>query len=186
MKKKWVTIILTVIYLIAFTGSVYAWTSEIEDSPFRYASGAGAIGYYVWMDSYGFHIWALSAGGNHTFTATIRSDGRFFDIRGHHLDGGESFQTYPEIQNRFWFENLNPTSEERFVFAGQEAECGPHKIFFKLSASDGSEGIHFRVSGASFISFELLMDGKAIGRKQIWYGGSSWHPDSNNFKFENK
>ncbi|MDR3592539.1 MAG: hypothetical protein P4N41_23010 [Negativicutes bacterium] len=183
MRKKWMTIILAVVYLVALSGSAFAWTSEIEDRPSRYG---GAPGYYVWMDGYGFHLWAVPAGGSYTFSGTIRTDGRFYDIRGHRLDGGESFQTYPDIQSRFWFESLNPTSEARFVFAGLEAECGPHKIFFKLSASEGSEGIHFGLAGASYVSFDLLMNGTAVSRKQIWYGGSSWHPDTNVFRFENK
>ncbi len=187
MKKKWVTIIVAVVWLVAFTGSAFAWTSEIEDRPFRYASGAGNTGYYVWMDGYGFHVWAVSAGSsNHTFIGTIRTDGRFFDVRGHHLDGWESFSTYPDIQSRSWFEDLSPTGEDRYVFSGLEAECSPHKIFFKLIVSETAEGIHFGASGASYVSFDLLMDGKAIPRKQIWYGGSSWHPESNVFRFENK
>lgn len=117
---------------------------------------------------------------------TIRTDGRIYNVRGHHLDGGESFQAYPEIQNNFWFESVNPGNAERFVFTGLEAECGAHKIFFKLGASEGSDGINFRVSGASFVGFDLQIDGHEVARKQIWYGGSSWHPDSNVFRFDNK
>lgn len=186
MKRRWLIITLAVIYLIAFTGSVFAWTSETEGRPFRFASGGGATGYYVWQDEHGFHVWMLPAGGSHTFTGTIRTDGRLFDVRGHQLDGGESFQAYPDIRNRFWFEALNPASLSRFVFPGLEAECDSHKIFFKLNASDGSEGIHFDVSGASYVAFELLLDGHGTARQQIWYGGSSWHPETHVFKFENK
>jgi hypothetical protein len=185
MAKKWLTITLAVIFILAFTGVAGAWTSETEGKPFRYASD-GAAGYYVWQDQYGFHLWTLPAGGSHTFMGTIRTDGRIFIVRGHHLEAGETFGSYPEIQKRTWFEGLNLSGSERYLGAGLEVECDPNKITFKLTASEGSDGIHFQVSGASFVGFELLMDGRATPRKQIWYGGSSWHPEKHIFKFENR
>jgi len=185
MKIKLLSLTLVVIFLLAFTGSAFAWTSEITERPFRFSDGGGAPGYYVWQDAYGFHLWALPGTGSHIFMGTIRTNGRFYNIREHHLDGGESFKTYPDIQDNFLFE-ISPTSEERFVFPGVEAECDVHKIFFKFSTSDASDGLHFDVSDASYVSFELLMDGHGIARNQIWYGKSSWHPETNVFKFENK
>jgi hypothetical protein len=106
-------------------------------------------------------------------------------VRGHRLDGGESFKVYPDIQNSFWFE-CSPTAEERFVSPDREATCDAHKIFFKFTTADASDGIHFDVRDANYVGFELLMDGHEIAHSQIWYGGSSWHPDTNVFKFENK
>lgn len=186
MLKKWLAITLAAITLAAYAGVAYAWTSETENRPFRYASGGGAAGYYVWQDKYGFHLWTLPAGGSHSFMGTIRTDGRIFIVRGHHLDAGESFEAYPDIERRAWFEGVGLSGSERYLGAGLEAECDPHKITFKFTASEGSDGIHFQVAGASFVSFELLMDGRATPRNNIWYGGSSWHPETHIFKFENK
>ena len=185
MKKFWL-LTLIVLMVAAVNSSAFAWTSETEDRPFRFADGSGTLGYYVWRDSYGFHLWALSGNANHVFSGTIRTDGKLFNIRGHHLESGESFGAYPEIQNRFWFENQNPAADARHVFAGLVAESSPHKIFFKLNAAGSSEGIYFNVVGASYIGFDLQIDGHGAARNQIWYGGSSWHPENFIFKFENK
>jgi hypothetical protein len=187
VKRKWLTAALAAIFIVAFTGIACAWTSEIEDRPFRFANGGGQPGYYAWHDEYGFHLWMLPGSGSHTFTGTIRTDGRFFAVRGHHLRGGESFAAYPEIRHKTWFEVGNPSSDgDRFVFPGLEAEVTPTKIFFKFNSADASDGIYFQVANASYIGFDLQMDGRGINRKQIWYGGSSWHPETYKFKFENK
>lgn len=186
MPKKMLIITLALFCLLAFSGIAAAWTSETENRPFRFASGGGAAGYYVWQDQDGFHLWTLPAGANHSFTGTIRTDGRFSVIRGHHLDAGESFASYAEIKQRSWFEGINLSSPERYLGAGLEAECEPRSITFKFTASEGSDGLYFQVTGASFVKFELLLDGRATPRHQIWYGGSSWHPDTHIFKFENK
>lgn len=186
MKNKGLTITLCVIFLVAFSGIAAAWTSETEGRPYRFASGGGAAGYYVWQDEYGFHLWMLPGERSHTFSGTIRSDGRFYNIRGHHLDGGLSFEKYPDIKNRFWFESVNPTDTASFVFPGGEVECDSHQIVFRINTANASDGIFFQVSGAGYVGFDLQMDGRGIARKQIWYGGSSWHPETYKFKFENR
>lgn len=187
MRSKLLTVVLVVIFLIAFTGIACAWTSEIEDRPFRFANSGGEPGYYVWHDQYGFHLWMLPGYGSHTFTGTIRTDGRFFGIRGHHLVGGESFSAYPEIRNKTWFESGSPSSDgDRFVFPGLEVEVAPTMITFKINTTQASDGLYFQVANASYIGFDLQMDGHGLARKQIWYGGSSWHPEMYKFKFENK
>jgi hypothetical protein len=186
MKRNLLATALAALLLLAFAGTAGAWNSEIEDRPFRFKSGGGAPGYYAWHDAHGFHLWMLPGSGSHTFMGTIRTDGRFYNIRGHHLDGAESFQAYPEIGNRFWFEAASPSGESEFVGPGREAECSATRIFFKINTADASDGICFQVAGATYISFDLQMDGRGLPRNQIWYGGSSWHPETYKFKFENK
>ncbi len=187
MQRNLLAIALAVLLLAAFGGTAGAWPSEIEDRPFRFASGGGAPGYYAWHDAHGFHLWMLPGSGSHTFMGTIRTDGRFVGIRGHHLDGAESFQSYPEISGRPWFEVAHPAGEAGFVAPGREAECSPSRIFFKFTTADAADGIWFQVSGnATYIGFDLQMDGRGLPRNQIWYGGSSWHPETYKFKFENK
>ena len=47
MRKKGLISILLAMFLIAFTGSAFAWSPSIEGKPDQFSNG-GPKGYYIW------------------------------------------------------------------------------------------------------------------------------------------
>lgn len=183
MKKKWLISILVGIFLMAFAGSAFAWSgrADVDGKPVQFYPG-GPKGYYIWQDEHGFHIWTTTRGEEHVFSGAIRTDGRFYHVRGHRLEDGDSFNIYSDIQERFWFKFSEGDDGRHFSFGGREVDLEHDKIHFKLDNAGGSDGINFRIKDASYIDFDLFVDGHPIPRSEIHIGDSGWHPVAHNFR----
>lgn len=183
MKKKWFSAILVGLFIVALTGSAFAWSgkADISGKPDELSS-YGQEGYYIWQDNNGFHIWTTTRGEEHVFSGVIRTDGDFFHIRGHRLEQGDSFKDYSEVQGRTWFDAQGKNRGNRFSIGGREVSHEGDKIRFKFETTGGSDGINFRVSNANFVAFDLYIDGHPINRKKINIGEESWHPQSPSFR----
>jgi hypothetical protein len=181
MKKKWLIVSLLSMFLFALTSSAFAWSPNLNGKPDQFYPD-GPKGYYIWHDEHGFHLWTTTRGEEHVFSGVIRTDGRFFHVRGHRLEAGDSLKVYSDVQDKFWFNFSEDNVENHFAFVGREVNMENDKIHFKFDTTGGSDGLNFRVKDASFIDFDLFIDGHPIPHRKIYIGDRGWHPDSHNFK----
>ena len=184
MKKKWFSAILVGLFILALTGSAFAWSgkADISGKPDEFSPN-GREGYYIWQDNSGFHIWTTTRGERHVFSGVIRTDGKLSRVKGHSLEQGDSFKDYSELQGRYWFDSQEKNRGNRFSTGGREVNQENDKLNFKFNTTGGSDGLNFRVSNARFVDFDLYIDGRPIQRKKIHIGEDSWHPQSHNFRF---
>jgi len=185
MKKQWLVLAMVSLFLIALTGSAFAWSgrADVEGKPTQFNLG-GSKGYYIWQDDHGFHIWTATRGEQHVFSGTIHTDGIFEHVRGHHLEEGDSFNTYGDIKERSWFRFSEGDNAPRFSFGGREVGVERNKINFKFDNSGGSDGLNFRIRDAHYIDFDLFIDGHRIPRRDIFISNNGWHPYSHQFRFD--
>lgn len=183
MKKKWLIITLVGLFIMSFTGSVFAWSgsANIEGKPDQFQINR-AKGYYIWQDEKGFHIWTTTRSEEHTFTGVIRTNGEFLHVKGQNLERGDSFKVNSDDQGRPWFKSSDNKGKHFFSFGGREMDYENDKIQFKFATTGGMDGINFQVKDASFIDFDLYMDGRPISRKEIYISDSGWHPQSHKFR----
>lgn len=175
MGKKLLTGVLLSLLLICFTGSVSAWSgrADLEGRPEEF----GAQGFYIWHDGRGIHIWTTARDQGHVYTGVIKTDGLFTNARGYRLETGAAYKA----DNQCWFE-ARLISGNHFSYGGREVYCASNKLRFKFDTATGADGINFNVKNASYIEFELYMDGKPAHRQMINLGDESWHPNSHDFK----
>ncbi|AIF52815.1 hypothetical protein [Pelosinus sp. UFO1] len=177
--KKW--LVMTLVLMMSFTGSVFAWSgsANIEGKPDQFQM-SGAKGYYIWQDEYGFHIWTTTRSEEHTFTGVIRTNGNFHHIRPQSLERGDAFRVSDE-DGKPWLRS-SEDNRRHFSFGGREINSENDKIQFRFATTGGSDGINFRVENASFIDFDLFIDGRPIPRREIYISDSGWHPQSHKFR----
>jgi hypothetical protein len=182
MKKKGLISILLAMFLIAFTGSAFAWSPSIEGKPDQFVNG-GPKGYYIWHDDHGFHIWTSTLGREHVFSGVIHTDGRLYNIKGHHLEDGDTFKVSSDPRENAWFKFSEGDGDRgHFSFGGREVGLEHDKIHFKFNTAGGSDGLNFRIKDASYVDFDLFIDGRPVPRREIHIGDNGWHPDHHNFK----
>lgn len=172
--------------MIVLTGSVFAWSgkADVSGKPDDFSSRSRA-GYYIWQDDDGFHIWTTARGAEHVFSGVIRTDGNLFNVRGHRLEGGDSFKKYDDIREKSWFDDRNKSKGKGFSAFGRHVDYDKDQIRFKFETTSGSEGLNFRINNADYIEFDLYIDGYPINRKAIHIGENGWHPNSNKFRINN-
>jgi hypothetical protein len=182
MKKKWLVITLLGLFIMSFTGSVFAWSgsANIEGKPDQFQISR-AKGYYIWQDENGFHIWTTTRGEEHHFSGIIRTNGQFLRVKEQSLERGDSFKVNSNDQGRSWFKSSDNKSTH-FSSRGRQIDYENDKIQFRFATTGGSDGINFQVKDASFIDFELYMDGRPIPRKEIYISDRGWHPQSHKFR----
>lgn len=185
MKKKGLIFALVGIFLIALTGSAFAWSgrADIGGKPEQFYPG-GHIGYYIWQDEHGFHIWTTTRGVEHVFSGSIRTDGRLEHVRGHRLDDGDSFNVYGDVQERSWFKFSEGDNGRFFSLSGREVNLENDKIHFKFDNAGGSDGLNFRIRDAHFIDFDLFVDGHPISHRDIFISNNGWHPMDHHFRLD--
>lgn len=184
MKKKWFITTLVGLFLIALTGSVFAWSgkADVSGKPDEFSPN-GQKGYYIWQDGSGFHIWTTTRGQEHVFSGVIRTDGTLFNIKGHNLERGDYLRNDSNLQGKSWFDShQGRNGGNRIFFGGRELNYGDNQIRFKFETTGGSDGLNFRIKDARYIDFDLYIDGHPINRKQIHIGEESWHPQSYRFR----
>ncbi|MDR3561189.1 MAG: hypothetical protein P4N41_24575 [Negativicutes bacterium] len=183
MRSKWLIALLTGLFILALAGSAFAWSgkADIDGKPDQFRPG-GAKGFYIWQDEHGFHIWTATHGEGHVFSGVIRTDGQFVRVRGHRLEADDSFKVYSDIQERFWFDARQSGGGNHFAVGGREVDYANDKLRFKFDTAGGSDGLNFRVENASYIDFDLFMDGRPIHPREIYLGDSSWHPQRHTFR----
>lgn len=182
MNKKWLSAMLTVLCLITLTGSAFAWSgrADVEGKP----DELNHKGYYIWQDNSGFHIWTTNVGRDRVYSGVIRTDGEIHRVRGNRLEQGDSFRFYNDEQSdRTWFRDSEGEKRRHFIFGRNELDTEQDRIRFKFDNDGGSDGLNFSVRGASYLEFDLYVDGKPVSRKQVYIGEEGWHPTSNHFKF---
>lgn len=183
MRKKWLSLVLVGLFLIALTGSAFAWAgkADVNGKPVQFYPG-GPKGYYIWQDENGFHIWTTTRGEEHVFSGVIQTDGKIFHVRGHRLEDGDSFNVYGDIQERSWFRFSEGDGNTRFAVGGREVTLEQDKIHFKFENAGGSDGLNFRIKDATYIDFVLLIDGRPIHSREIHISDSGWHPEGHHFR----
>lgn len=184
MKKKWFSAILVGLFIIALTGSAFAWSgkADVSGKPDEFSPN-GRAGYYIWQDRNGFHIWITTRGERHVFSGVIRTDGNLFNVRGHNLEQGDSVRDYGEVQGRSWFDGRDRNRGNRFTIGGRDIHFENDKMNFRFNTTGGSDGLNFRISNANYVEFDLYIDGHPISRKKIHIGEESWNPQSHKFRF---
>ncbi len=180
LKKRWLITSLVGLFLIALSGSVFAWSgnADVSGKPDEFTP-SGSTGYYIWQDDRGFHIWTTTPNVAHVFTGVIHTDGVIFNIKGHNLERGDSVRTDEDFRRRSW--TNGHARGNRLVFGGRELSYEKDQIRFKFDTTGGSDGLNFQLRNARYIDFELFVDGHPVNRKNIHIGQSSWQPLS--FKF---
>lgn len=183
LKKKWLITSLVGLFLIALTGSVFAWSgkADVGGKPDDFSVN-GHMGYYIWQDDDGFHIWTTTRGEEHVFSGVIRTDGRLFKIKGHRLEEGDSFKKYGDVKENSWFNGHDRSEGKRFFGGGRDVNYDNEQIRFKFNTTGGSDGLNFRINDANYVEFDLYMDGRPINRKAIHIGDEGWRPISNKFR----
>lgn len=184
MKKKSIVILFITLFLVAVSGSAFAWSPRLEGKPDQFRLGA-TNGYYIWHDNNGFHILTTARGGEeHTYTGTIRTDGDIFHLRGNKLERGDSLKEY-NTDNRRWFDADSKPGRARFQQPGRDVDFGDNAVKFRFNTTGGSDGLDFRIKDAKYVEFDLYIDGRKIGRKHIFIGDDGWHPSAGEFKLRN-
>jgi hypothetical protein len=179
--KKWLILSLVAMFLITITGSAFAWSGNLMGQPYQFHQ-SGPKRYYIWRDDHGFHLWTTTRGEEHVFSGVIHTDGTFKHVRGHSLEDGDSFNTYEDIQEKHWFDFSAGDRETHFAFGGREVNMENDKIHFKFDTNGGSDGINFHTQDASFVTFDLFVDGHPVPAREIHIGHDGWHPDDHHFR----
>ncbi|HBF39192.1 MAG TPA: hypothetical protein DDW50_17965, partial [Firmicutes bacterium] len=154
--KKWLTLILAVIFMFCFANFAFAfWPDNMEGEPTpllqQYLEG-----YFIWNDSSGFHLKVATANGaKHIFTGVIGTDGRI-----------ENLMT----------QTFDPDDYSRLI--------DHDTLKFRLTASNQISAMNFNVWYGHSMRFELSMDGRKIDVNNIYIGRDGWHPNSAAFFLE--
>jgi len=147
--KKIATLAAVLMLLVAFSGSVFAWSPTVQGQPEYYQEGAHHHrGYYIWKDDEGLHVRTTTRGMQHEFSGVIRTDGEFVHIRGARLE------------------------QDDFYRVSRDGD----RIRFKFETSGGKDGLDFRIREGTYVNFELYMDGQRIDPREIHIGARGFHP----------
>ncbi|CUH95235.1 putative secreted protein [Propionispora sp. 2/2-37] len=153
--RKGLVFVLVGLFMLAWSGSVFAWSPELEGQPEDFRLGRSQ-GYFIWHDDDGLHLRTTTKYRSHIFSGILHTDGRFTDVDGVRLEDNDRYKV----------------------------KQGGHTIDFRFDTSGGADGIDFKVSGGKKVEFELYMDGHRISPYKIYGGEDNWHPESNRFKIK--
>jgi hypothetical protein len=152
--KKWRLLVLTLLIILCFNSYAFAaYSSNFDERPTAFEPGK-SMGYFLWQDKEGLHLRTTSSGITHTFSGTVRTDGRFEDVLGKYGGSNEDYFDVSKSQN---------------------------KITYHFTTSEEEEGIDFQLSYGSYVKFSLTLDGKPIDADMIFIGKDGWHPASHEF-----
>ncbi|BBB92102.1 MAG TPA: hypothetical protein PKA28_05485 [Methylomusa anaerophila] len=172
MKKKSLVLALIGLLLIALTSSTFAEPGRagVNRKPARVSSG-GSEGYYIWQDKSGFHIWATARSKKHVFSGVIQTDGFISHVRGHRLEGKDFIDVYSDSKEGFWYGFPNSEEDQPyFGFNGHEIDSEHDNLRFRFNTARGSDGLSFHLEDASFIDFDLSIDGHQISHRKYMLG----------------
>ncbi|AJQ28018.1 hypothetical protein [Pelosinus fermentans] len=147
--KRWRLLVLA--FLAAFCLNSYVFASyspNLEERPIAFDPGK-SMGYFLWQDKEGLHLRITSTGIPHTFSGTVRTDGRFENVLGKYQGGNEDYFEVNKSQN---------------------------KIIYNFTTAKDEEGLDFQLSYGSYVKFSLSLDGESIDSEQIFIGKDGWHP----------
>lgn len=152
MKK--LTALLTVVFvLLAYSSLAFAWGGHrTNGQPEEFRPG-DSRGYFIWREGDTVHLRVTTYGREHTFSGVIRTDGRFYHVRGFREENGDFHRSDRDHDS----------------------------IFFRFHTAGGVDGIDFKVGDADKLNFDLFIDGHRISPHQIYVGHRGWHPDDNSF-----
>jgi hypothetical protein len=129
-----------------------ALAAEAEGQP-ESLRDAGDLGYYIWHDRDGFHLRTTGPGPRHVFRATLRTDGRFADVRLVRLEGDD----------------------------GYVIRDGGRRLDLRFETWSAVDGVDFQVLNDDRIRFELRIDGRLAPTERIFLGREGRHPSRNPF-----
>ena len=116
------------------------WPATVQGKPATFHAG-GAAGYYVWHDSYGWHLRTTTpVRAPHSFTGTIVSRGTVKAVRLYHDEGRDT------------------------------VTVGAHETRFSFVTYNGVDGIDFRVGCTPSLGFSLKAGGNLVSPSRIWLG----------------
>lgn len=122
------------------------WPATVQGKPSTFTPG-GRAGYYVWHDSYGWHLRTTTPQRSpHVFTGTIVSAGDIKVVR-------------------------------QFRDEGRDAvTVSGHRLSFKCVTYNGVDGVDFRVGCTASLSFSLKLSDRLVPASRIWLGkyGTAW------------
>jgi len=181
--KKRLIVMLVGLFLMAFTGSVFAWSgnADISGKPDDFSTG-GHKGYYIWQDDEGFHIWTTTRGEEHVFSGVIRTDGDIVALRGQNLERNDIVQTDENHNRHSLFDAFDRGIGNAFNHGDREIKTQRDQIRFKFDTTGGSDGLNFNLRNARYIDFDLYIDGHPINRREIHISESAWHPTASKFR----
>lgn len=147
--KKWRLLVFALLVaLCANSYAVASYSPNTEERPITFEPGK-IIGYFLWQDKDGLHLRITSAGIPHTFSGTIRTDGRFENVLGKYQGGNEDYFEVSKSQN---------------------------KITYNFTTAQDEKGLDFQLSYGSYVKFNLSLDGQSIAPERIFIGKDGWHP----------
>lgn len=149
MKKM---ILLSAAFLQLTTASAFAWHLPVDGTPDNYKMGV-TRGYAIWQDQEGVHLVVTTKGRPHTFTGSIHTDGRIYDVDGDYLEKDDKLKI----------------SRDR------------ERLNFKLSTAGATDRIDFKVHNGHRMKFDLYIDGQPIDAHEIYIGNDGFHPRDNTF-----
>lgn len=152
MKRLWLMVV-TVLLVLAFGSSAFAWSPRLEGKPDNFDPGASR-GYYIWHDENGLHMWTTTRGQEHEFSGVIRTNGKFAATHGRRLEFGDFYRL----------------SSDRDT------------LTFRFTTAGGEDGLNFKIDGGRYVEFDLFVDGHRINPKEIHIGDQGWHPSGSDFR----
>ena len=155
MKKIIVSLFIMLFGILGSTS--YALAEQfpyIAGKPAALDTNSG-VGYFIWNDDTGFHVQTASYGTKHEFTGTITTDGKIENIFGKFDSQNGSF-------------NLDKSN----------------KVTFSFTDNNNTAGMDFHLKNASFIKFNLLIDGVKAESENISLGKDNWHPGNSEFTIQ--
>jgi hypothetical protein len=152
MKKTFGILAVIVAIIFCFPATAFMSRGPSFDGVPDMLDPGHICGTFVWHDSEGFHLRAMTAGGTHVFKGTIHTNGHFRKVTDRFFRGSDYYH----------FTDRNT-------------------IDFQLTTSGRTVGIDFGMADGNYTSFELYMDGHKISPMDIYVGKNGWHPGENKF-----
>lgn len=111
------------------------------------------FGYYLWRGDRGLHLRTHGTAEGQTYTAYLRTDGVFVDVKTVHLEAGDRVA----IVN------------------------GGHGLILQFHTWEGIDGVDFRLRDGEVLGLTLKVDGELIRTNHIFLGRAGRHPATNPF-----
>jgi len=112
------------------------------------------MGYYIFHNDDGFHLWTHGPGAEHVFDAVLRTKGTFENVSVLKLENDDRV----DVQD-----------------AG-------HKLVIHFHTFDGIDGVNFTVRDGERMRLNLKLDGEHIATSNIFLGAKGVHPKHNPFR----
>ncbi len=125
---------------------------EVQGQPTAMVPG-NILGYFLWQEGDRWYLKTTTRGAERQFTGIIRTNGRFTDINRNNLESNDRNVT-------------NNASNE---------------IKFDLKSTGGTDGLSFRMTNSTDVTFTLYLDGKLIDPSNVYIGNANRHPGTNAF-----